>query len=95
MTNPKRIAVGYVVGAVISAYLCSGMFFSERTYFWGSESAYAYKHRRHVLGESILMGCLVSIGWPIGLPISWLTTGFAEHGIWQDHIRFPPPREEQ
>lgn len=39
--------------------------------------------RREYMGFSILLGTLGGMMWPLMLPLVFLTTGFAEHGIWK------------
>jgi hypothetical protein len=87
----KRAAVLYALGGVLSAYLAGGMFFSESMHRWASADPeygqkWARSHRREVLGWSILVGSMYGLAWPMALPAAWLMTGFAEHGLWNDHI---------
>lgn len=45
--------------------------------------------RRHVLGESIVMGLGLGVLGPIGVGMVWLSTGFGRSGFWNDKKEVP------
>lgn len=70
----------YVAGMLISAVLISGMYYSDSVHNGTCDIG-----ERKMIGFSIAIGAFGSLTWPLMLPMSWLTTGFAEHGIWRGH----------
>lgn len=74
----------YVIGYVVSAYLVTGMAFS---YFQGEYQA--PKRRREDLGFALILGVLLNVAWPLTLPLVWLMTGFAKHGVWSKTQKEP------
>jgi hypothetical protein len=70
----------YVVVGLIAWWFNAGMMFAQ---FQGVAPTLAKEDRRENLGVAILLGGLFAFIWPIGVPITWLVTGFAEHGIWR------------
>src|SRR4051812_12958610 len=71
----------YIAGDVVSAYLISGMAFSG-LHMIGPESL-ARRYLRGDLPCAVIGGILVGLTWPVGLPATFLMTGFAKHGIWR------------
>lgn len=70
----------YVVGYLVSAVGIAGMFYAhDRGEFPTLDSPV---HVREALGMSIMLGAFYALIWPIGLPVAWLLTGFAYHGVW-------------
>ncbi len=68
----------YIIGFLVSWYLVAAMMFC---YSQGRFPTIAAQSVREDLGLSIAMGLLYSVFWPIGLPVAYLITGFAEFGI--------------
>jgi Gpi18-like mannosyltransferase len=77
----KFVAV-YVIGALISAVTMTGWFFAELDYIWASNKypEWQQKKYRKSLGKSIPMALAYSVMWPVGLPVAYSITGFAERG---------------
>jgi hypothetical protein len=74
------IVLAYVVGALVSWYLAAGMLFSQaQAKFLES----ANENFREDAGMAIVVGFFAAVAWPLGLPIMYCFTGFAEHGIWK------------
>ena len=93
--NPSPKLIVYVFVGLISWCLVAGMFFS-------SQQAIAAKYcgrlgvlkdRRSNAGLSIALGTLFGAAWPIGLPLAWCLTGFAEHGVWRDYAVLASPED--
>lgn len=72
----------YACCALVSWYYIAGMYFAEEQ---GSFPSIAREIRRSTYGVSVAIGFLYALLWPVGLPLAWCLTGFAEHGIWRAH----------
>lgn len=70
----------YVVGFLVAWYLNSGMLFSSAQ---GQFKMIAAKYRREDAGLAIVLGCVAAFIWPIGTPLAFCMTGFAEYGVWR------------
>lgn len=88
MSNLKRLLVAaYVVGALVSWPLCSGMFYHDvqaislRHYDGVHELKWAAESRRQNLGFAVVIGAFYAVVWPVALPAAWCLSGFAEHGV--------------
>lgn len=78
----RKFVIPYIAMALVSWYLCAGMMFS-------AAQSISPRYRRQDMGMSIAAGAIYGAVWPLGLPMAWLVTGFAEHGIWNDQIVRP------
>ena len=67
-----------VIGYLICAFICYGLFFANIEGEFPSKSDFAYKD--HV-ANSIFFGLLVGAFGPLGLLMAFLMTDFAEHGF--------------
>ena len=72
----------YVCGALVSWYVIAGMYFAEEQ---GSFPSIARDIPRSSYGYSVVIGCLYALMWPVGLPLAWCLTGFAQYGMWRAH----------
>ena len=70
----------YVVIAMLSWPVIVGMVFHDAQSIW-SGSIYRHEYWREDLGLAIAVGTVYAALWPIGLPLTYLLTGFAKHGI--------------
>lgn len=70
----------YAAGCWVSWYLIAGMFFAQTQGKFPSRAAENY---REDLGFSVVIGFIYSLFWPLGLPMAWCFSGFAEHGVWK------------
>lgn len=75
----KIYIVGYVLICIVSAVLVSGWFMADVGSIW-SKKEWADEHYRRDLGYSVALGSAYAAVWPIGVPIAFCITGFAEHG---------------
>lgn len=81
--TPRQIRV-YVACALCAWVLCAGMFYSDSaSVYAGYDCRYWTKAKRRSAGMSIAIGVIYGAGWPVGVPLAFLLTGFAEHGIWR------------
>lgn len=64
----------YIIGYAISVALSIGWQFA---YF---DAKYKATDWEEHLGFSIMWSALCMVGWPVMLPMSFCTTGFAKHG---------------
>lgn len=78
----NRYVLVYVLIAVCIAWpLNVGMLFSDLQSIGGPE--FRREQFREQLGVSLAAGTFFAVVWPIGVPLAWCVTGFAEHGIWR------------
>lgn len=69
----------YLAVAAFAWWLNAGMLFAMAQSMWPK---YAAQVRREDLGMSLFVGAMTAAVWPIGTPMIWCMTGFAEHGVW-------------
>ena len=67
----------YLIGAVLSWVCIAGWFFAD---VQGEYPYWAKKRARHDLGSSVALGFVFALSWPVGLPLTYCVTGFAQHG---------------
>lgn len=76
----KKFIVGYIVIGIIAGTLVTGMD-NAQTKTEYPELVKTKGERMTWLGHSISIGFVTILFWPIGLPFTFLTTGFAHDGF--------------
>lgn len=84
------LILAYIAGFLISWFLMAGMFFAEDQGV--ATATIAAEFRRRDLGSAIALGLIYAFWWPLTLPLAWLSTGFAEYGVWI--VRVPAAKQE-
>lgn len=82
----RKLTVVYALVAVLLAWpTTTGIFYHSSQAIWLGDSKYgdefAQRHRREDLGVSMVLGFLYASIWPVGTPMAFAMTGFAENGV--------------
>ena len=67
-----------VVGYLVCAFICYGLFFANLQGEFPSASGFEYKEQ---MASSAIIGILAGFFGPIGILMVILMTGFAQHGF--------------
>jgi hypothetical protein len=76
----QLMTIIWLVGIIPSLVMCSGWFYSK-------DMSISCDNPRESVGCAVVMGLLYAVLWPIGIPLAWCMTGFAEHGWWRTKCR--------
>lgn len=70
--------VWLVIGYLVCAFICYGVFFANLQGEFPSASGFVYKEQ---MAFCTLLGILVGFFGPVGILMAILMTGFAHHGF--------------
>lgn len=70
----------YVIGAALAYVIISGLLYADLRL--GISGCAITMSPRRSAGMALIVGLPLSAAWPVGLPVSLMMTGFAEHGFW-------------
>jgi len=73
----STFVVLYLIGAVLSWICITGWLFADQQ---GDYPTFGNKQARYDLGNSTALGFFYALFWPLGLPLAYCVTGFAQHG---------------
>lgn len=76
----------YLGVALVAWYVIAGWIYSDFRALWRGHPDLARKHLREDHGTSLVLGGLFAVLWPLGLPVAWAITGYAQHGCWKDAV---------
>lgn len=75
-----KFLIAYVLVALVCWPVITGMLFRDTQGRWPTVAA---EMRRQDLGTATMFGLFFAAVWPMGLPIMFCLTGFAEFGIFR------------
>ena len=86
---------GFAVYVLIAVFIAwpsnTGMFFHDMQAHRAGYRRAEFEYRDD-LGKAVIFGALFSVAWPVQVPLAWLATGFAQHGLWS---QTEPPEHQR
>lgn len=70
--------IWFVVGYLVCAFICYGMFFANLQGEYPSGSEFEYKEH---MAQSVFFGAMTGFFGPLGILMAILMTGFAHYGF--------------
>lgn len=77
--------VTYILLGVGAWVLNAGMLFSAFQGEFPHDHKFNQRWRRQDAGMAIFLGGIDAVVWPVGTPVVFCMTGFAEYGIWRGY----------